>query len=291
MKSERLGRSLNLIAVFLMAVMLVFSGCSSAGISGFENSSVNLLGGKNSVYISVPVTEYPELTEKILRKKAGLSEKNASMVVSRLTKLYAGINVSSGDLDMAAEGNFPSSLAGLVLTKKNGWTKKIHEVEINSGEKTKCLKYKYFDGGKYGIAFLSGSRVLVSNSVTQMLDRYQLDEKSGPQFDFLENGENVESDILFYIAEPGKLLSDFLNPTMQAWFSSGYGNISKAESDGEYLLTLNLVISNPNIKKAVVPMMKLAGLDVVSSSENELTISELKCTTDEILDFMSGGSK
>ena len=297
MCSDKLGRSLNIftvtLALFLATVTLVFSGCSSAGASGFESNSVNLLSESNSVYLTVPVTEYPELTVKILRKKAGLSEKNASKVVSRLTRIYAGIDFSSKseNLEMAAEGNFPSSLAGLVLTKKNGWEKKSHTVKLVSDAKEKNLKYNYFDGGKYGISFPSGSKALISNSVTEMLDRYaQGLEKSGAQFDWLENGDNVESDILFYITKPQSIVSSFMGEAFSTWFTAAYGNIAKGEEDGSYLMTFNLVLVDAKRKDLAITMMTLAGLPVLSSGENMLTISGIPFTEDQIMDFMSGGA-
>ncbi|MBP5175187.1 MAG: hypothetical protein ILP07_04640 [Treponema sp.] len=149
-------RSLDFFYILLAVSMILLAGCNSSGNVGFESSTLNLLGKNNSVYMKVPVKEYPELTKKIMMEKASLSESNASMVVSRITNLYAGLDFSNGGqkLEMAAEGNFPSSFAGLALTEKRGWTKKSHSVQVSdSAGKEKSVKFKYFHGGAYSVSF------------------------------------------------------------------------------------------------------------------------------------------
>lgn len=287
-------RSLDFFFILLAVSVILLAGCNSSGNIGFENSAVNFLGEKNSVYMKVPVKEYPELTKKIMMEKASLSESNASMVVSRVTNLYAGLDFSNGGqkLEMAAEGNFPSSFAGLALTEKRGWKKKSHSVQVSdSAGKEKSVKFKYFDGGAYCVSFPSGSLVLVSSDVTKMLDRYATKAvpEESPHLQWFENAGEFDKDILFYLNEPGSLLVSFVGDSLSNWFSSAYGKISKC-GDGEYNMEINLSPVDERRKNLAVTMMTLAGLSVIKSGNNELKIPDLRFSEEQIADFVFGGA-
>ncbi|MDR1748011.1 MAG: hypothetical protein LBR47_03015 [Spirochaetaceae bacterium] len=118
----------------LFAALFLFS-CATGGRRETPVNIFDYFSDDFDIYVTIPVRGNEELILTLAEKLSPGTE--VQPLLSRITVLHAAFNIPEGDSskreplppgesppwELAAEGRFPRSFAGMVLNRRNGWIK------------------------------------------------------------------------------------------------------------------------------------------------------------------------
>lgn len=269
-----------------------------------EVDPISLLDIDKSVYVSVPVENYLDLTSNILSAKIdNLSVEDAKQMAQRIDFLYAALATvkDRSSMQIAATGSFPSIALKTVMTEKNGWNKQNY-VSPSSEEalsKNYPNKFDYYlrNDTDLQISFPSKNIFCASQNVFPLLDKYSLRQER--QATNANNWISQESnDILFYITRPGQYLRSLIGQAVTIDCDCIYGSIvyvpSKADSKeytGNYNLNFNVTLIEKKAMKGMMLLLDLSlrmmGGEIYQYDDSTISIKNIPVTERQIVNLFT----
>ena len=290
----------------LLSVIFIFFSCKStpdlAPVDAFD-----LLSTDAALYMTVPVQANQEFAASAIQKVAKVAESDAKKIIERLDFAYISID-SKNELQLSAGGNIPTTLAGLALTEKNGWTAGAVENQAVYTQKQTayqlCLPSssnaflsrdispmaKKFNQIAYGGGEKKSAENDLSATVSENREKLLSETLDAYQFKFLH--ENLGADIMLYSPNPPVFLRNFLGGVeVGVPVSSLYAKLSKYEEySGGFNVTLVLNLNDARTIKAVAASMKLAffpiAVKIEQTGEKQLTITDLPVSQRQLLSMI-----
>lgn len=280
---------------FSAAVFVFFlAGCKTSNVSAPEEPETQvhplaLLSDDLSIYMSVPVKEHKSLVTKLIcAVSGGVSEENAAKLCDRTDMLYSGLGTvkDRSFLETASYTSVPKFAVGQIMTKKNGFEKKLVHVADRDMVKYSSLV------SPFEVAFPSTKILCFSQSLDPMLERFALVEeiKDNPQNNWI--GQDSK-DILFYITRPGQYLRNLIGSSISIGTDAVYGSLKYKEDprkpgqySGRYELSFYIHLTNKKAAGALKGLLSLSfsmmGGSVVQTDAETLYLSGIEVTDNQI---------
>lgn len=277
-------RNFSFLSVAFFLLSLFFFGCKSAPLVNPVDPA-ELLSSGRAIYMTIPVQPNEEFVVRAVEKIAGCSKKDARKIAGRTEKIYISIG-TLGEVELAAKGDFPSSMIGLALTEKKGW------------KKTSFKEYQYYTGAKsaYQISLPSAKVAVVAQNIEPMLEKYDdaanndlhqlsMDEEI---YAFLENEGSGSIEV--FAPVPKAFIRTFIGADVDFPVQNISGAFTNISAQKEFGLKLSVKMSDPRTVKAAVAALKIAlfpiPAKVVQSGESTVSITDITLDYDELLKFM-----
>ena len=275
-------KKLSRVLALTMACAFLASCASSS--KNRKVKPLSVLGEGSDMYFYVPVKENRALVENLMCSVAGMAEKDAEILASRIDSLYLGLASDiSGSIKIYAEGSFPSIGQSLALTEKNGWKKTSYTPQ----DSTEKIEYYYSDYG-FNVAFPTTKKLIVSNDIIPLLDNFYSLYSLEPECEKWFNGQEHDEDaILFYVVEPAAFMKKIVGSIAEKWCDNVYGEIKKGSEKTSYTADLYLELSNPKVQKSLEGLIKaLTGMDVSSVGDNVIKIQNMKLSEQDVMNVL-----
>ena len=282
-------------------VLLSFPGCKTIPKAN-PVQPFNVLDDDSSLYISLPVQFYEDLTVDILMKSVGeLKKEDAQYIASRIDMLYAGIGSSdnASRVQFCLTGTIPKS-AHLVLNARHGWQKEyIYPDRGNT--RISYVGYSRQDY-PYEFSFLTDSLVCAAVDVRPMVVRYDTEAngigvipRDGSDLNSTDVSwlTNSDSEIRFCVLRPQAFLAKLLGIDMRLALKNAHGFFSKSEKGGILNLTLYLTFQKPEAVQAASAIVRISAgrgsnIEVVHETGTaELTIRNIEIAQQQLVELLT----
>ena len=287
-----------LFCAFLAAILF---SCRSVPKNS-ELDFLSVIDGDAPLIIFIPVRANSDFVQSAIVSLFGISQNTARQITERTDNLMLAIS-SSGAVQLAANGNFPSVALKAVLTEKNGWTKASVNLAKN--------KYSYYKNTDFNIEFslYSSFFVFASSDITPMFARFEeqmnelftdfADSDSKASYDLSDFlYDDSETKIKFYSSDPAFFAKFFIDSlgfgklgnTIGIDLNFGIktlkGTLLQSETDSDiFEAVFELEMTDTRALKAAIALLKL----MFHSSFIEIT--QIDVSTVQISDFMISQSQ
>lgn len=253
--------------IFLFsAVLFSFIACKSAPVS-VEVRPLDILDEKSSFYLAIPKSVDPVLIQTILQNNIdGLSDKNATLILGNINKIYCGLNRSKNKTSIQAtiDASIPQKYVSKVLNKKNGFSNRKFIPEKSQNE------YTFYSNEKVELVFPSSKIACLGRDLENVISTYDtilttaqpnyfsrdfslLDEEL---YDYLDSAED---EIRFFANKPQSFLTILTGANLDLKLVNVKGSFSlDANHNEQYLLNLDLNFRNEKFLKAGRTLLTLA---------------------------------
>ena len=253
--------------IFLFsAVLFSFIACKSAPVS-VEVRPLDILDEKSSFYLAIPKSVDPVLIQTILQNNIeGLSDKNATLIVGNINKIYCGLNRSKNKTSIQAtiDASIPQKYISKILNKKNGFSNRKFILEKSQNE------YTFYSNEKVEFVFPSSKIACLGRDLENVISTYDtilttaqpnyfskdfslLDKEL---YDYLDSAED---EIRFFANKPQSFLTILTGANLDLKLVNVKGSFSLDSNHNEqYLLNLDLNFRNEKFLKAGRTLLTLA---------------------------------
>lgn len=253
--------------IFLFsAVLFSFIACKSAPVS-VEVRPLDILDEKSSFYLAIPKSVDPVLIQTILQNNIeGLSDKNATLIVGNINKIYCGLNRSKNKTSIQAtiDASIPQKYTSKILNKKNGFSNRKFIPEKSQNE------YTFYSNEKVELVFPSSKIACLGRELENVISTYDtilttaqpnyfskdfslLDKEL---YDYLDSAED---EIRFFANKPQSFLTILTGANLDLKLVNVKGSFSLDSNHNEqYLLNLDLNFRNEKFLKAGRTLLTLA---------------------------------
>lgn len=253
--------------IFLFsAVLFSFIACKSAPVS-VEVRPLDILDEKSSFYLAIPKSVDPVLIQTILQNNIeGLSDKNATLIVGNINKIYCGLNRSKNKTSIQAtiDASIPQKYISKILNKKNGFSNRKFIPEKSQNE------YTFYSNEKVELVFPSSKIACLGRDLENVISTYDtilttaqpnyfskdfslLDKEL---YDYLDSAED---EIRFFANKPQSFLTILTGANLDLKLVNVKGSFSLDSNHNEqYLLNLDLNFRNEKFLKAGRTLLTLA---------------------------------
>lgn len=253
--------------IFLFsAVLFSFIACKSAPVS-VEVRPLDILDEKSSFYLAIPKSVDPVLIQTILQNNIeGLSDKNATLIVGNINKIYCGLNRSKNKTSIQAtiDASIPQKYISKILNKKNGFSNRKFIPEKSQNE------YTFYSNEKVELVFPSSKIACLGRNLENVISTYDtilttaqpnyfskdfslLDKEL---YDYLDSAED---EIRFFANKPQSFLTILTGANLDLKLVNVKGSFSLDSNHNEqYLLNLDLNFRNEKFLKAGRTLLTLA---------------------------------
>ncbi len=252
----------------LLTVFLFFS-CATGGREETPVNVFDYFSGDFDIYITIPVRGNEELITALAEKLSPGTD--IQPLLSRMTVLRAAFNIPEGGTikpealpswQLAAEGRFPRTFAGMALNRKNGWIK-------NTGG-SGTVWYDSVQGGMQ-IAIPDSSMVLASGGspaegegIETLLLRFASPEPqqwppSPAALMYSLRGTDPGESVRFYLAGPEAVMKRFLGNGIRFPVTAIDGELFPGQSPGgaAYLVNLRVYLGEPRLVRPAAVLFRL----------------------------------
>ncbi len=253
--------------IFLFsAVLCSFIACKSAPVS-VEVRPLDILDEKSSFYLAIPKSVDPVLVQTIIQNNVeGLSDKNASLIVEHINKIYCGLNRSKNKTTIQATiaASIPQKYVSKVLSKKNGFTSSKFVPEKSQNE------YTFYSNEKIELVFPSSKIACLGRNLEDVISTYDtIFTTAQPNYfssefslldeDLYEYLDSAEDEIRFYANKPQSFLTILTGANLDLKLVNVKGSFSlDSKHNEQYLLNLDLNFRNEKFLKAGRTLLTLA---------------------------------
>ena len=293
-------------SVFLILSIFIFSCKSAPKDSSIPVNAIDTLDDKGALYIHIPKNNNEKLLSSFVQQLyQNLSKETSDLIVSNLDNVYASFGgiKNKSRFQVAADGKIPKATTSLL--KKNGFKENSYTATslIN-----KSTIFTYLDDSKLQLATIENDKLIISNSINQMLDTYniqkeilntpnlEIDERvvntSWKESDLYNWIDNKDSSINFYIVRPQAFLTNLIGSAISTkLFKLVYakGKFNKLD-DSYYGLDLELEFINPSFVKPAVSILILTlGLtdsEVVNTSSTHVVVKGVRINSKQLINML-----
>lgn len=253
--------------IFLFsAVLCSFIACKSAPVS-VEVRPLDILDEKSSFYLAIPKRVDPVLVQTIIQNNVeGLSDKNASLIVEQINKIYCGLNRSKNKTSIQAsiDASIPQKYVSKVLSKKNGFTSSKFVPEKSQNE------YTFYSNEKIELVFPASKIACLGRNLEDVISTYDtIFTTAQPNYfssefslldeDLYEYLDSAEDEIRFYANKPQSFLTILTGANLDLKLVNVKGSFSlDSKHNEQYLLNLDLNFRNEKFLKAGRTLLTLA---------------------------------
>ena len=265
---------------------------SSDVIAPTDLNPIALLSNDSSIYARLPAQKHRELVKDILREEIpNIQDGDLDLISGRLGIVWTGQGTvkDRSRTELVATGSIPSIALSSSLTKAKGWTKTKYTAK--STKEALALGYgnefRYYGHPDtvFKISLMYKDLLGLAGNIEPLLDRCAVhaELEAGKRSDWISQESD---DILFFITRPGQYLRNMIGDTINISTDYIYGNL-RSTASGDYMMTMNMHISEPKTIPALKSMLTLAfGLTggTVAQTDNEtLCVSGFPLTRKQIV--------
>lgn len=293
------------VAAAFAVATAVLSSCSSSP-SLVDVEPADMLGADRAAYLQIPVPQNREFTERAVAFLAdGASEGDIRRVLSRLDVVAISLG-QDGGWELAATGDFPTTLSKLVLTEGNGWKKReAAGVRYYEGSAGMSLSMMTDGSAVAGSSAASVEELLARWSAFQSAAGGKADGTAGPEeparpegivpeevASFLAAGGGLgetalyeaspDGRIRFFVPSAGRFLAAFVGVPLGV--RSVRGSLLQVEGEEAFDSVLGIEFGHPMYALAFGALARGMGGVRVTQGEGGLTVvSGLRVGWDQLL--------
>lgn len=235
--------------------------CKSSSNVEKDVHPLNLLDDGAAFYIKLPTKVDPVLLKRIIQSNVdGLSESDASMIVSRIECTYAGISRTRNETAMQTSvlANIPQKIISSALKKNTGWKSAKFNAPFNS--------YEYFSSpsSEMQLSVLSKKNAVVAKDVSPMITHF--DNLSYGKDENIKLNEDVYNflhedadEIRFYAPNPLSFLTILTGANLNFRLSYVKGSmVTDKKSNDQYIMSIEFEFGQERFVRVGKSMIGLA---------------------------------